>query len=64
MKDYLENELEIGDNVIFIVPKYQEFSKGVITRMTNKMIFITHEMNPRGETVSKQFPSEVIKINK
>jgi hypothetical protein len=37
MKDYLGNELKVGDPVIFITPGYRDYSKGVIKDSQNIM---------------------------
>ena len=59
-KDFLEQELNIGDEVVFITPGYRDFSKGPIIKITDKMVFIEKSSSWNNEI--KQFFDQVIKI--
>lgn len=59
MKDFLGNNLEVGDEVVFMCLGYRELRKGIISKMTDKTIFIEcGRLKP-----FKQTPSQIIKIN-
>lgn len=62
MKDFLGNELQVGDNVVFVQLGYRNLCKGVISKMTPKTIMITHTMTNTCSTETKQFPNQVVKI--
>ena len=62
MKDFLGNELGIGDGVVFMQKEYRNFLKCIVIKMTPKMIVISHERTNVGDRETKQFPSQVIKI--
>lgn len=40
MKDYLGNELEVGDQVVFVRLNYRDLMKGTIIKLTPKMVRI------------------------
>lgn len=67
MKDFLGNELSVGDPVVFIVPGYRELSKGFIVRLTPQMAFISRDKT-HGQTRAtwqdtiKQFHNQIVKI--
>jgi hypothetical protein len=65
MKDFLGNELKVGDTVIFIEPNYRNFQKGKIFKITEKTIFISWR-NPRcrisSEDTLKQSGYQVVKV--
>lgn len=62
MKDYLGNELKIGDRVIFVQLGYRNFYEGVVEKLTDKTIFIVHDADNTGRTRTKQEFNQVIKI--
>lgn len=62
MKDYLGNELGLGDEVVFVQRGYRNFWRGIITKMTPKTILITHARANIGGTETKQTPEQVIKV--
>jgi hypothetical protein len=65
MKDFLGNELKVGDTVIFIEPNYRNFQKGKIFKITEKTIFINWR-NPQcrinSEDTLKQSGYQVVKV--
>ena len=62
MKDFLGNELNIGDEVVFVQLGYRNLLKGHITKMTEKTILISHDKTNTCSTETKQTPSQVVKI--
>lgn len=65
MKDFLGNELKVGDTIIFIEPNYRNFQKGKIFKITEKTVFINWQ-NPQygidsGDTL-KQYGYQVVKV--
>jgi hypothetical protein len=65
MKDYIGNELSIGDKVAFMVPGYRELASGVITGFSNCYVYIDRKPS-KGKadwiTNIKQTPNQIIKI--
>jgi len=64
-KDYLGTAIEVGDEIIFVTKNYREFRKGVILKITAKMLVIAHEhpgMDNYYLTTTKQFHDQVIKV--
>jgi len=68
MKDYLGNEIEIGDNVVAIMPDYRMFVKGVVYQFTPQKVRIEYYYNFSGNKQSSrtilQEPDQIICINK
>jgi uncharacterized Zn ribbon protein len=63
MKDFVGNELAVGDEVILVKPRYREFVKGNILKMTAQTVFLEYmHQNYRCEV--KQDPSQLIKVVK
>ncbi|QGT54393.1 hypothetical protein b3_0149 [Synechococcus phage B3] len=68
MKDFLGNNLEVGDIVVMMRPNYREFMKAKIVRFTKCFVIVTYEekYGPNREFVShyeiKQDPCQLIKI--
>ena len=66
MKDFLDNELAIGDVVILIAPNYRSLVKGTIYAFTAKQVRIEY-MNtwnfgdPGRRAELLQYPSQVVK---
>lgn len=60
--DFLGNELEVGDEVVFVQLGYRNLLKGTIAKITPKMVFITHEETNVCSTETKQAHSQVVKI--
>lgn len=62
MKDFLHNELQVGDTVVFVQLGYRNLLKGEIINITPKTILIKHEETNTCSTETKQTGSQVIKI--
>lgn len=61
MKDFLGNTIEVGDTVIFSLPRYRyTLVKGVVLKITKCCFFIEYLSTDGKETV-KQESSQVIK---
>ena len=64
MKDFLGNELKLGDAVVFVELGYRNFLRGQITKMTAKTVWITHVSPGSGMMrETKQTPEQTIRIN-
>lgn len=62
MKDFLGNELNIGDEVVFITPGYRDYTKGKILYFTSQFVRIeSDKIHKKG---IKQTPNQLIKIIK
>lgn len=59
MYDFLNQELKIGDYVVYMVPKYRELNVGKVLRFGKVQVTITQ---PNGETFI-QNPSTLIRID-
>ena len=53
MLDFLGNELQVGDRVIYIEKDYREFNFGIVTKINNKKIQIDHCCPRYGSDVIK-----------
>lgn len=62
MKDFLGNELEVGDEVVFMQINYRSLVKGVVDRFTPQKVWIWHEKLNIGGKETLQDPSQVVKI--
>jgi hypothetical protein len=62
MKDFLGNELKIGDEVVFVQLHYRNLLRGTIKNMTAKTILISHKATNNYQMETKQSPDQVIKI--
>jgi len=60
-KDYLGEPLYVGDKVIFVELRYRNFHKGVISKITDKMVIIDHERTNAYTDQTRQLHSQVIK---
>lgn len=60
--DFLGNELQLDDEVVFIQLGYRNLLNGKIIKMTDKTCLIEHEPTNIGNTTSKQFYTQVLKI--
>jgi len=58
MKDFLEQELSIGDNVIIITPNYRDFSLAQVVKFTAKNVRV--KFNGR-ELL--QAPTQLVRMN-
>ena len=61
-KDYLGNELFVGDKIVFMQLTYRKLMKGIIESMSPKMVTIIHEPTNTCSKKSKQFFNQIIKI--
>jgi hypothetical protein len=61
-KDFLGNELNIGDKVVFMQIGYRGLMEGVITKLSEKKATISHDKTNTCRTESIQFYSQIIKI--
>jgi len=62
--DYVGNEIEVGDEVIFVQKGYRNFWRGVIKRITTFTVLISHERTNTGGVETRQDHSQVIKVIK
>ena len=60
--DYLGNELNIGDTVVFMQIGYRGLMKGEIISMSDKKAKIKHPPTNTCRTESIQFYNQMIKI--
>lgn len=58
-KDYLKNEINVGDSVVFIENEYRYFRKGIITKIGKAMVTIEYG----NQEVTHKYFSVVIKFN-
>lgn len=58
MNDFINQELSVGDNVLFIMPKYSEFRRGVVVSFTPRMVKI---QPTTGKTICR-YSKDVVKI--
>ena len=63
MRDYLGNELEIGDEVIGVLPNYREFVRGFVIAFTPQRVRIQFQKGISGRTLL-QDPSQLIVVDK
>lgn len=61
-KDFVGNDLNVGDTVAFIQIGYRNLLKGIVSRVTSKTVLIVHERTNTCSTESKQFHDQVIVI--
>jgi peroxiredoxin len=62
MKDFLGNELNVGDDVVIMQKSYRNFIKGKIIRITKCMVIVQHDETNVCSTETKQTFDQVIKI--
>ncbi len=63
--DFLGNELNVGDEVIYVEAGYRNFAKGKIVKITPKTVIldIIHPNIANYATTLKQTGSQLIKIS-
>lgn len=61
-KDFLGNDLFVGDEVVFMQIRYRGLMKGRIKSLSNKKAIIEHEKTNVGSQESIQFHDQIIKI--
>ena len=62
--DFVGNEVEIGDEVVFMQIGYRSLKKGRIIKMTDQEVLLEHEQFNVGGTQTKQRYSQIVKIIK
>ena len=62
MKDFLGNDIKVGDEVVFVRIGYRDLSRGTIKSITDKTVLITHGPSNISKTETRQFHSQVVKI--
>ena len=62
MRDFLGNEFEVGDQVVFMQLSYRNLVKGKVIKETSQMCTIQHEKLNVGGTTTRQFHNQVIKV--
>jgi hypothetical protein len=68
MKDFLGNDLQVGDKVVMLLPNYRSFIYAKIVRFTKCFVIVTYEekWGANRERVShyerKQEPTQLIKV--
>ena len=60
--DYLGNELQVGDNVVFVQLGYRNFLVGTICKITKSTVLISHKATNTYRRETKQTFNQVIKI--
>lgn len=61
-EDYLGNELNVGDTVVFMQIGYRGLMKGEIVSLSRHKAKIKHEMTNTCRTESMQWHDQMIKI--
>lgn len=63
-KDFLGNDLTVGDEIIFTELRYRNFLRGKVKKLTPQMVFIEYDCGKYGSTIIKQAHEQVIKVEK
>jgi len=61
MKDFLGNELQVGDEVVCIELNHKKLKKVTISKITEKTIFVEYSKWANKEIV-KRYSDQVVKI--
>lgn len=61
-KDFLGNELNVGDEVAYFSPHYRTFQRGNITKISPKVLYIEKYKTKDYTQTFRQFHEQVIKI--
>jgi len=61
-KDFLGNDIHVGDKVAFMQLKYRNLITGTVVKITPKTLLIEHPKTNVCSTESKQFHDQVIVI--
>lgn len=61
--DFLGNEIEVGDQVVFMQLKYRNLMKGEVVKITDQKVKIKHEPTNTFRTHTMQDFNQVVKIN-
>ena len=59
--DYVGNQLEVGDKVIFMQVKYRGFLTGRLVSLSEKTAVIRHPKTNLCSTTTRQFYGQIIK---
>lgn len=62
VKDFVGKELNIGDEVVFMMRNYRSLLKGTIIKLTPKNAVIKHEKDSNYSEQTMQFFSQIVKI--
>lgn len=61
--DFLGNELNIGDEVVFCEPSYRNLIRGSIVRVTDKLVIVEYAKSPmRSQLTYKARPRDLVKV--
>lgn len=63
MKDFLKRPLAIGDSVIFITPRYREYSLGRVVKFTPKNVRLVYQTRHGSTQDIIQHPSQLIRVD-
>ena len=58
--DFFGNIITVGDEVAFMQIGYRQLLKGIVVKLTDKMVFVSHERTNVGKTETKQEHNQVI----
>ena len=61
-QDFLGNEIEVGDDVVFVQLGYRNLLIGTITSISPKTLIVQHARTNTGQVSTKQFHAQVIKV--
>ena len=61
MKDFLDQELSIGDNVITINPSYRDFKLAQVIKFTAKNVRVAYN-DQYGKRELLQHPSQLVRV--
>ena len=61
-RDFIGQELNVGDHVVFMQISYRGLMRGIIKKLTPKKAVIEHEKTNICSTESIQFHNQMIKI--
>lgn len=62
MKDFISVELEVGDRVVFVVPRYSLLKEGTILKLGNKMATIGYPDRQGKEIKVTRYYSQVVSV--
>lgn len=61
-KDFLGQELHVGDSVVFVQLGYRNLWFGTISKLTEKTALISHKETNTCSTETKQFHNQLIRV--
>lgn len=61
MKDFLDQELSIGDNVIMITPNYRDLKLAQVIKFTAKNVRVAYNDGHRSRELL-QHPSQLVRV--